>query len=306
VFTFDQLASFVVLAEELHFSRAAERLNMTQPPLSRQIQKLEAELGFSLFDRTKKTVALTAAGNAFRREAEKILNIAEASRSLARRIADGAAGEVKIGMTATGILELLGEILAQFDKHAPDLVVDIQEMVTQDQVAAVLKGSIDIGFVREVPESDELASLLVRREPLIVAISSRHPLAVTSRDIGVAELEDELILTYSPGQAQYFRSLVDSILSGVRTRSSQQITQVHSMLSLVAANKGIALVPRSAARLGMAGIAFRGIKEHPDAKVELHAVWRRDNSNPVFTAVHTVLEELNEAIPVSQTMRARY
>lgn len=293
MFTFDQLKSFVVLAEELHFSRAAERLNMTQPPLSRQIQKLEAELGFSLFDRTKKSVALTAAGRVFRREAEKILGMAESARIAARRIADGLSGEIKIGITATGIMELLGEILAWLDVHAPDALVEVQEMVTKDQIAALLKGAIDFGFVREVPASGELASLLVRQEPLVAAISSRHPLAVTSRDLPVRELEDEEILTYSPIESHYFKALVDRVLADVTVRPSQQIAQVHSMLSLVAANKGIALVPASAAKLGMSGVAFRGLREHPDALVRLHAVWRRDNSNPVMESVRRMLTELN-------------
>jgi len=296
MFTFDQLKSFVVLADELHFGRAAELLNMTQPPLSRQIQKLEAELEFALFDRTKRAVCLTAAGRAFHGEAQKILSMADASRSMAKRIAEGAAGEIKIGITATGIMELLGEILARLDEHAPELTVDIQEMVSQDQVAAVTRGAIDIGFVREVPRSAELESLLVRQEPLIAAISSRHHLAFTSRAVRVAEFEGERVLTYSPDQAHYFRVLVDSVLAAVRTQPSQEITQVHSMLSLVAANTGIALVPKSVARLGMSGIVYRPIAEHPDPKVKLHAVWRADNSNPVFRTAHAVLTELNAAL----------
>lgn len=296
MFTFDQLNSFVVLADELHFGRAAERLNMTQPPLSRQIQKLEAELDFALFDRTKRAVSLTAAGRAFHAEAQKILSIADASRSMAKRIAEGAAGEIKIGITATGIMELLGEILARLDEHAPQLTVDIQEMVSQDQISAVLRGAIDIGFVREVPDSVELESLLVRREPLIAAISSRHRLGVTSRPLRVAELEHERVLTYSPDQARYFRVLVDTVLAAVPTTPSQEITQVHSMLSLVAANKGIALVPQSAAKLRMSGIAFRPIAEHPDPKVKLRAVWRADNSNPVFRTAHAVLTEMNASL----------
>ncbi|WP_168626368.1 LysR family transcriptional regulator [Cryobacterium sp. BB307] len=302
MFTFDQLRSFVVLAEELHFSRAADKLNMTQPPLSRQIQKLEAELGFTLFDRNNKSVQLTAAGSAFRSEAEKILSIAEASRAMAQRIADGSAGEIKIGITATGIMELLGEILARLDVHAPGVAVDIAEMVTKDQIAALLRGSVDIAFVREVPLSAELDSLLVRQEPLVAAISNRHRLAVTSRELSVTELEGEHVLTYSPVDAHYFRALVDSVLSDVATRPSQQITQVHSMLSLVAANKGIALVPFSASKLGMPGVVFRGIREHKEAKVRLHAVWRADNSNPVMGAAARVLQELHSAIPAEPIM----
>jgi DNA-binding transcriptional LysR family regulator len=296
MFTFDQLKSFVVLAEELHFGRAAELLNITQPPLSRQIQKLEAELGFNLFDRTKRAVSLTPAGRAFRDEAQKILSIAEASRSMAKRIAEGAAGEIKIGITATGIMEMLEEILARLDERAPELTVDIHEMVSQDQISSVLKGAIDIGFVREVPRSAELESLLVGQEPLIAAISTRHPLAATNTAIRVAELEGERVLTYSPDQARYFRLLVDTVLTSVPTQPSQEITQVHSMLSLVAANKGIALVPQSASKLRMSGIAYRPIAEHQDPKVKLRAVWRADNSNPVFRSAHAVLADLNNSL----------
>ena len=294
MFTFDQLRSFVVLAEELHFGRAAETLNMTQPPLSRQIQKLESELGFALFDRSKKNVSLTTAGSVFRDEAQKILSIADASRIMARKIAQGSAGELKLGITATAIIALLGDILDRLGELAPEVSVDIQEMVSKDQIDAVLRGDIDVAFVREIPLKADVESLLVGQEPLIVAISSRHPLAVTTRPIGVGELEDQQVLTYSPDQARYFRTLVDSVLSGVATRPSQQITQVHSMLTLVAANKGIALVPRSAAKLGMSGIAYRAIKKHPDSSVQLHAVWRRDNSNPVLRAALTVLGELHD------------
>ncbi|PPL18946.1 LysR family transcriptional regulator [Microterricola pindariensis] len=295
MFTFDQLRSFIVLADELHFSRAAEHLNMTQPPLSRQIQKLEGELGFSLFDRSKKSVRLTAAGAAFRDEAAKILSIAEASRNTARRIADGEAGEIKIGITATGIMGLLGDILANIDAVAPELRVDIHEMVSRDQIAAVLRGSVDIGFVRETPPSPDLVSTLVRREALVAAIGSKHPLAVTTRPLSVEELSGEKILTYSPHEARYFRSLVDTVLATVNTVPSQEITQVHSMLSLVAANKGIALVPASATRLGMSGIAYRSIAENREPIVHLHAIWRRDNTNPALRPTRTALERLSSA-----------
>ncbi|WP_158268832.1 LysR family transcriptional regulator [Salinibacterium hongtaonis] len=293
MFTFDQLKSFVVLAQELHFGHAAEVLNMTQPPLSRQIQKLEAELGFLLFDRTKKSVSLTQAGVAFRDEAEKILRISESSRELARKIAEGSAGELRLGITATAIMGLLGEILELLDDRAPGISVDVQEMVSQDQMDAVLRGAIDVAFLRELSDSPELDSLLVLSEPLLVAIGSRHPLAVTSRSVSVTDLEGEQVLTYSPDQAHYFNALVESVLNGVTVRPSQEMTQVHSMLALVAANRGIALVPASAAKMGMSGIVFRPIAERGDSSVQLYAVWRRDNFNPVMRAALGVLRDLH-------------
>lgn len=295
MFTFDQLRSFVVLADELHFGRASERLNMTQPPLSRQIQKLEHELGFLLFDRTHKRVELTRAGRAFAAEAEKLLTMAEASSDMANRIARGAVGQLRIGITASGTLALLGKILERFEVVAPGVEIAIDEMVSLGQIAAVERGALDLAFVRTEPEHPDLVSLVVVEEPLVAAISRRHRLAVTSRALPVDDLAGEKVLRYHPTDADYFRTLVSQTLAGVDTRPSQQLTQIHSMVALVAANQGIALVPASAAKLGMPGVVYRRIKG-ADARVQLRAVWRRDNSNPVFGSALAVLGELHREL----------
>lgn len=293
MFTFDQLRSLVVLAEELHFGRAAERLNMTQPPLSRQIQKLEQELGFQLFVRKHKRVEITHAGKIFAAEAEKLLTMAESSREVARRIAAGAAGLLRIGITASGTQALLGSILERLESVSPGAEVAVHEMVSRNQIQSVLKGAIDLAFVRTDPGMPELASLPVLEEPLVAAIGRRHPLAVTSRALAVEELAGERVLRYDPNEAEYFLNLVARLLDGVRTRPSQQVTQIHSMVALVAANQGIALVPRSTARLGMPGVVFRPVLGAEERPARLLAVWRRDNSNPAFPAALEVLGSLH-------------
>lgn len=292
MFTFDQLRSLVVLSEELHFGRAAERLNMTQPPLSRQIQKLEQELGFELFVRANKKVEITRAGQVFAIEAEKLLIGAESAREIARRIAGGAAGHLSIGLTASGTQSLLGMILERLEVEAPGTEVAVREMVSRDQIQSVLKGAIDLAFIRTEPHQPELASLEVLKEPMVAAIGRRHHLAVTSRELAVRELEGERVLLYDPNEAEYFRSLVSQILEGVRTLPSQQITQIHSMVALVAANQGIALVPKSTSRLGMPGVVFRPIEGAATRPARLLAVWNRQNSNPALPAAYRVLRSL--------------
>lgn len=296
MFTFEQLRSFVVLSDELHFGRAAERLNMTQPPLSRQIQRLEKELGFVLFIRSQRRVEITRAGELFAEEARKLLTMAEASNVIASRIATGAVGHLRIGITASAALALLGHILQRLEATTPGLEVGVDEMVSRDQINAVEKGALDLVFVRTYPHSPELESLLVFKEPLVAAISSRHPLAVTSRPLKTHELEGETVLQYTPAEAEYFRTLAAQALAGVQITPKQQLTQIHMMIALVAANQGIALVPESVSRLGIPGVVYRTLAGKMPVMAQLLAVWRRDNSNPAFPAAHRVLQEMHSLL----------
>ncbi|KAM9863347.1 Hca operon transcriptional activator HcaR [Leucobacter sp. BZR 635] len=294
MFTFVQLKSFVVVAKELHFGRAAEQLQMTQPPLSRQIRKLEDEVGFELFDRTKRQVTLTIAGETFLDEATKLLAIAEKSQELARRIADGKDGLVSVGLTGMAILALLPTLLDDIGEHAPRLKIEVQEMVTRDQIVAVLGGQIDVGLVRRPPDAPELDSVLVHTEGLVAAISSRHPLGVTNAPVRVSDLRDESFIEYHPVQAAYFHELVQSVLRDTPVHYSQQVTQVHSVIALAANNHGLAFVPESAMALQMAGVVFRPIAGFRERTIPLYAVWRKDNSNPAFRVVVKRLYQLHK------------
>src|SRR3712207_612532 len=147
-FTLEQLKGFVAVADELHFGRAAERLSMTQPPLSRQIQKLERSVGAQLLERDNRRVALTAAGEVFLVEARRLLALADAAPEVARRVSSGSSGLVRIGFTAASTYGTLGRLLNEVARELPDVDVDLAEMVTREQVAALLGEDIDLGLAR--------------------------------------------------------------------------------------------------------------------------------------------------------------
>jgi len=155
MFTFDQLAGFIAVAEELHFGRAAERLNMTQPPLSRQIQKLEKTVGAELLERDNRRVQLTPAGTAFLDEARRLLALAERAPVTARRIASGRSGLLRIGFTAASGFSILGPLLEEISAILPDVDVDLQELVTGEQIQALETGELDLGLARPPFDKDK-------------------------------------------------------------------------------------------------------------------------------------------------------
>src|SRR5918992_4023018 len=168
MFTLDQLRSFVVVAEELHFGRAAERLQMTQPPLSRQIQKLERALGVRLFERDNRKVELTTAGEAFLIEGRRLLALASGALEQAQRIQAGSAGTVRIGFTATAAFSVLTSLLNIVSEAYPGLHIDLFEMVTREQVSRLTNGELDLGLARPEFDKTAFASRVLYREDLLL------------------------------------------------------------------------------------------------------------------------------------------
>jgi DNA-binding transcriptional LysR family regulator len=279
MYSLEQVRGFVAVAEELHFGRAAERLQITQPPLSRQIQKLEREIGVSLLDRTNRSVTLTRAGKAFLTEARRLLSIAASAPESARRVAHGFEGSLSIGFTAMSAASMLSRVLAETDEFLPDVDIVLNELVSKAQFDALQAGEIDLALVRLPPEQDEFESRLVFREPLMAAVPVTHPLGRSASPIAVGDFEDVDMIMYTSTGAIYFADLIASVLVNVRPRSTQRVTQVHSMMALVGAARGAAIVPASAATFHIDGVVLRPIIgwEHP--VVELRAAWRRDSSN---------------------------
>ena len=180
MFTLDQLRGFVAVAEELHFGRAAERLRMTQPPLSRQIQKLERAVGVQLLERDNRKVELTTAGTVFLDEARRMLGLAEGALDHARRIQAGSAGTVRIGFTATAAYGVLPALLNRVGAGYPDIDLDLYEMVTREQIAGLVTGDLDLGLARPPFDTTTFASRLLHREALLLAVPSEHALAERS------------------------------------------------------------------------------------------------------------------------------
>jgi DNA-binding transcriptional LysR family regulator len=280
MFEISQLRCFVAVAEELHFSRAAERLNMTQPPLSRQIRLLEHHVGAQLLERNSRTVRLTAAGKAFFPEAARILRIAEEAMFTARRAAKGEQGSLAIGFTSASGYSLLPEVVRRLRERSPGVSLTLKELVSTVQVEALNAGELDLGLMRPHPVSGDLDSQLIATEALMLAVpehdADQWPLAPT-----LADLHGRPFVMYSPYEARPFYQMLSERFAraGVVPDVVEHIGQVHTMLALVRAGIGAALIAEGAARLKFDGIVMRRMATEP---VETVCTYRRNHDNPVL------------------------
>lgn len=302
MFSLDQLRGFVAVAEEGNFGRAAERLRMTQPPLSRQVQKLERAVGVDLLVRTSRLVELTPAGRVFLDEARRLLSLAAAAPLLAQRAAHGSRGTLRVGFTATAALSVLGEWVKFLDDRLPEVHRVLREMITDRQIEALAAEEIDVGLLRGVPRGAELEQLLVHAESLLLAVPRGHPLTRLGRAPSLADVAESSVVTYSPVEARYFHDLVVSTFrtAGVQPAYSQHVTQVNSVLALVDAGLGVALVPASASVITLRNLRFLQVEEVPDDCVEVYAAWRADNDSPTLSVL---LEHVRATAPV---LRSRF
>lgn len=293
MFELSHLRCFVAVAEELHFGRAAARLNLTQPPLSRQIQLLEHTLDVKLLERTSRSVSLTRAGHSFLPEARRLLRLAEGAALAAKRTATGDVGAITLGFTAASGYDFLPRLITQFRNEAPGIDLVLKEMVSTDQFESLTSGLIDVGLVRPTFNRREVLSLCVVREPLIMAAPEGHPLT-RAHAVELADLDRQPMITYSPYEARYFYDLLATLFAtaGITPRYVQHISQVHSILGLVKAGLGVALIPRAARNLRFEGVALRPLAAGASPTVELHAIWRPGNTNPAIPALQRTLQDL--------------
>ncbi|MGB6181514.1 MAG: LysR substrate-binding domain-containing protein [Rhodococcus sp. (in: high G+C Gram-positive bacteria)] len=290
MFSLARLTCFIAVAEELHFGRAADRLHMTQPPLSRQIQQLENELGVQLVDRTSRSVTLTAAGVAFLPDARRIVRLAESAALTVKRVPTGDLGTVVIGFTAASAHAVLPKLLSDVRESLPDVELVLREMVSSIQIDALAGGELDLGLVRPTVTRPGILTRPIHREALVAAIPDGHPLLDIER-LSVTHFEDQAVVMYSPVDARYFHELLISTftVAGVSPRYVQYVTQVHTMLMLVSSGLGCALVPASARTMHTEGVVFRELRSSTEKPVRLGAAWRQDATNP---ALHRVLEDI--------------
>jgi DNA-binding transcriptional LysR family regulator len=292
MFTLDQIRGFVAVAEELHFGRAAERLHMTQPPLSRQIQKLERTLETRLLERSSRDVQLTAAGHAFLDDCRHILESANVAVTRTQLVASGRAGLLRIGYTAISGFSVLGSVLTVIEQELPGIEVELRELVTARQIEALHDGSIDLALARP-PFPDDMDSMNLVEEGLLVALPTDHPLATGTEAVRAAALRGERLIMHSATHARYFHDLVTQIIQVDPRRISHVITQVVTILALVRAGRGVALVPESVRNIQMAGVELRPLDESTRGMVRLDAAWLRSATNPALHQVRKVLAHLD-------------
>jgi len=264
-----QLRYFLAVAEEKSFSRAAERLHISQPPLSQQIMKLESELGVRLFARTTRTFELTVAGRALMVEAADLLAKMRITIDTIRQIDRGEVGRLRVGIVGSAMWGPIPRMLEQFQTQFPRVTWTIHELGPNDQYEALRAHQIDVGFWREPPFEEELMKIdklrqdLCFRENVCVAVNEHHPLAQRPH-IELADLAGEPILTLILANSTFARYLLQCCVNaGFEPAIYQEATEPQTLLAMVGAGLGVAMLPETTARVRWPGVVFLPIKTNP-------------------------------------------
>ncbi|MNS05946.1 HTH-type transcriptional regulator BenM [compost metagenome] len=280
------LRYFLAVARELNFTRAAESLNMAQPPLSRQIQQLEAELGVALFDRDSRPLTLTPGGALFREQALQVVQRMDEMRGMMKRFAAAERPRFVIGFVPSIIYARLPRIIRAFREAAPEIDIHLVEMMSLEQMSALKEGRIDVGFGRVRFDDPALRREVLREERLIAALPLGHPLLSGERPIALHDLARYPLIIY-PREPR--PSYADQVLSlfrdqGLEPGSVQEVRELQTAIGLVAADAGLCIVPASVRRLERGDVVYREMAEHATSPIILSH--RRDDPSEIL---HTLL-----------------
>ncbi|MBF2077000.1 MAG: LysR family transcriptional regulator [Synechococcales cyanobacterium T60_A2020_003] len=286
------LRYFIAVAEELHFGRAAERLHMAQPPLSQQIRQLEEQLGFQLFHRTKRTVQLTEAGTVFLDRCQQLLLQFDQAIQDGQQASRGEIGKLAIGFVSSTAYSVLPSMLHQFRRQVPGVALTLRELTTDQQVQWLRDKRIDVGFLRPPVDDPDFEMITVLREPLVVALPEQHPLAQID-PVPLRLLASEPFILFPRRLAT---GLYDQIISlcqqaNFSPRVVQEAIQIQTIISLVAAEMGIAIVPVSIQNLQRTGVVYRHLRE-PTPEAAIAVVWRHQDTSPTVRQFLNVVNQI--------------
>ena len=292
-----RLRYFVAVAETLHFGRAAQHLRISQPPLSRQIQQLEHEIGAALFRRTRRRVELTDAGAYLLGEARRMLVDAALVAERTRRAATGAVGHLALGFISAVDYSILPGLLRAYREAYPGVTLDLRELTSDVQHGELRDLRIDAGMLLEPVDDPTLATLPLLREPLVAAMSAADPLARRGGAIALHALAARPFIMFPRHNAT---GLHDTIFDFCRTanftpRVEQEAVQLQTIVSLVSAGLGVALVPESLTDMRRAGVVYRKLREASPLLTVLLA-WRRDNRSASLANFIAVARDQTPAI----------
>ena len=283
---------FVAVAEELHFGKAAARLQITQPALSRQIHRLETELGIKLLLRTKRTVELTEAGIVFLGEIRKALQQVDVAVRVAQRVARGEVGSLRIGFTPSSMHTVLPEILRHFRDRYPDVKLTMTEICTLDQVNGLRAETIDLGFLHPPIDDSFLKLYPLHGERLLVVLPHTHVLA-KQQEIPLKSLATESFILHPRHEGPI---LYDQILrlcsqAGFEPRVVYEDNQHQTRVGLVVAGMGITFVPESLKKAGLTGVSYCTLTDE-SLELQLAVAWRSQQVSPVVQRFLTVVEQI--------------
>ncbi len=285
-----QMRSFLALAQELNFRRAATRLHMAQPPLTRQIKALEEQLGAQLFVRTPKGAELTEAGKTLLEEVPNILLLTRRAEDQARQAGQGYIGRLDVGIFSSSILNVIPRFLADFHVERPEVKIVLHYMSKVQQIEALRERRISIAFNRLIPAVDDLVIEQVLRESYLVALYEGHPLCA-KKTISLSDLDDEPMILY-PNAPVY--GLAQEVVAafraeGVRLRIEQEVEDVVTCIALVASRFGICITTESAANLRLPNVVYRALRSKRLRNIELSCVYRPNDKSAVLEAFVTMI-----------------
>jgi DNA-binding transcriptional LysR family regulator len=285
------LRSFLAVAEELHFGRAAARLHISQPPLSQQIRRLEDELGARLFRRTKRRVELTPAGQAFLTEARQTVAQAERAVRAAQRAERGEIGELVVGYVTSATYGPLPDVIRMFRRRFPDVDLGLKNLRSLQQRQALVDRQIDVGFVRPQVADSRLAYEPIWRESVVVALPDNHPLARRTA-VSVSDLSTELFVV---GDLDAPGSFYDEVFTlcraaGFTPRVAHRAPDVQAVIALVAAGLGVGPVPATIQGFRRKGLVYRPLRAR-SFSTEMGLAWRRDEESALVEQFRQVARE---------------
>jgi DNA-binding transcriptional LysR family regulator len=286
------LRSFIVTAEELHVGRAAARLHLTQPTLSRQIAALERDIGVPLFTRIRRRFGLTPAGEIFLTAAREITRRADDAALDAQRAHRGELGTLRLRFVQSATFEALPRLLAAFRAAHPDVTLDVETMTTIRQVTALRAGRIDIGLIRPPISEPTLTTRVISHDPLVAALPAEHPLA-NRRRLPLAALADEpfVLYTRTSGPSVQDAIIGHCIAAGFSPRIIQEAADVQTIVSLVAAGLGVSLLIAPTPPTAERAVAYRPISDDLPPW-ELALAWSTDNQTPVLSRFLAVAAQI--------------
>lgn len=284
------LRYFVCVAEEHNIGRAALRLHISQPPLTRQIQQLEDQLGVQLFRRTNRGVDLTDAGRVLYDDARAILGMAERAKERSNKAAQGLLGRVDVAIFGSGIFGAIPRLMRSFREAHPEVSVYLHNMVKEEQIDALRHGRITLAFNRLMRPVEGLVSETLLAEPLFVALPSDSPLATRKR-IALKDLRDTPLVLYPTGARPSFIDRVHEMCraSDFAPVVAQEVGDVVHAVALVATGFSATLVPQSATTIGMPGVSFRPLSQPAGAQVDLCCIYRQDDDSPILQSLLTAM-----------------
>lgn len=297
------LRYFVVLAEELHFGRAARRLAISQPPLSVAIRQLEASVAAQLFERNSKEVRLTPAGQALQVSARRLLQQAEEAAAEARDVSQGSAGRLRIGFVGAMLYRGLPQALARFRAAHPAVRITLAELNSGEQMTELLHDRMDIGFVHTSRMPAELRHVLLLSEPFVACLPAGHRLA-RRRAVSLADLRDEPFVLFSRNASPDYHERILSICAdaGFRPEVRHEVRHWLSVVSLVSQGLGVALVPDAMRHAALRGAVFRPLEEDV-ARSDAYGVWRDGPGNVLIQGFLQAMQAGSPGAPAAASDR---